>query len=88
MLEYTVEGLLVKRVVELGGLAIKTTPSRGFPDRLVLLPGGRVIFVECKRPRRGRISNHQMWWHERFRTLGIEVAVVRNSADIDQLLAK
>lgn len=50
--ESTVERYLVRRVKELGGLAIKLSPAgmTGLPDRLILLPGARVIFAEVKRP--------------------------------------
>jgi hypothetical protein len=50
VLERDVERKLVKGVAALGGVAYKfTSPAhRGVADRLVLLPGGRVIFVELK----------------------------------------
>jgi hypothetical protein len=76
------------RVRALGGICEKTTVlgSRGFFDRLVVLPGGRVIFVEVKRPKRGVISAHQIERHRRYSALGAAVALVKNSEDIDQLL--
>ena len=42
----------VKAVKEAGGLAMKfVSPGRvGVPDRIVLLPGGRAVFAEIKRP--------------------------------------
>lgn len=50
MLERDVEKKLVKGVTAVGGIAYKfTSPARrGVADRLVVLPGGRVIFVELK----------------------------------------
>ena len=52
------------------------TPGvRGAPDRLVLLPGGVVRFVECK-GRGGRLSASQRREHARLRALGCEVWVV------------
>ena len=52
MREKTVEAKLVAAVKEMGGLAPKFTSPRydGMPDRLVLLPGGKVAFVELKAP--------------------------------------
>lgn len=52
MLEKEIEAHLVRRVKEAGGIAYKfTSPQRrSVPDRLVLMPGGRALFVECKRP--------------------------------------
>ena len=65
---------------------VRVIGRRGFFDRLVLLPGGRVIFAELKRPRRGRLSVHQIRRRDRYLALGAEVAVVKNSADIDALM--
>ena len=52
MLEKEIEQKLVKAVKQKGGLCIKFT-SLGFdgvPDRLVLLPNGRMAFIELKAP--------------------------------------
>jgi len=86
--ESAVEAELRRRVTERGGMCekIMVIGQRGFPDRLVVLPGPRVIFVELKRPRGGRLSPHQREYIARFEALGVAVAVVRNSADIDRLL--
>ena len=50
MRESTVESKLVKAVKLLGGLAPKfVSPGLdGVPDRLVLLPGGKIAFIELK----------------------------------------
>ena len=87
--ECLVERELLIKVKEAGGVAEKVTVlgARGFFDRLVVLPGGRVIFVEVKRPSGGRVSAHQMVRHTRYRLLGAEVALIRNSGDIDRLLS-
>lgn len=52
MLEKDIEQNLVKAVKRIGGLCIKfTSPGMdGVPDRLVLLPEGRMAFVELKAP--------------------------------------
>lgn len=86
--ENFVETCLVQRVKALGGAAEKVTVLgvRGFFDRLIVLPGGRVVFVECKRPSGGRFSAHQILRHARYKNLGAEVAIVRNEEDIDRLL--
>jgi hypothetical protein len=84
-LERAIEAALVKRVTALGGVTIKIMLIRGFPDRLVFLPGGRVVAVETKRPQGGRLSPHQKRWIDRLRGLGIETLVVRNETEIDRL---
>lgn len=54
MRESTVEKHLADRVKRLGGLCWKfVSPNlSGVPDRIVVLPGGRVYFVELKAPGR------------------------------------
>lgn len=52
MREKTVEQKLVRAVKDMGGIATKfVSPGLdGVPDRLILLPGSKVGFVECKAP--------------------------------------
>ena len=50
--EVAVEQPLVKEVKRRGGIAYKlVSPGRrNVPDRLCIMPGGRMFFVECKAP--------------------------------------
>ncbi|MGN1381794.1 MAG: VRR-NUC domain-containing protein [Eubacterium sp.] len=52
MREKEIEMALVRAVRNRGGLAIKfISPGlNGVPDRLVLMPGGRIAFIELKAP--------------------------------------
>lgn len=52
MRERVLEKELVRAVRKSGGLAIKlVSPGwAGAPDRLILMPGGRLAFVELKAP--------------------------------------
>lgn len=77
MSEKLVEQALVSRVKAMGGIPFKfTSPGRrSVPDRLCLLPGGRVIFVECKAPGK-RATELQTREHERLRALGFDVRVI------------
>lgn len=52
MLESEIENKLKKEIETLGGLSLKfTSPGMaGVPDRLVLLPKGKICFVEVKAP--------------------------------------
>jgi len=80
MLERDVEKALVKRVKALGGLCEKfTSPtSRSVPDRIVTMPGGKIIFVELKAPGK-KPTELQERDHERRRSLGCDVRVIDNN---------
>ena len=82
-LEKKVESALVSRIENMGGLCLKFIPSfiSGFPDRLCLLPGGRVYFVELKRPGK-KPRKLQLYWHQKLRDLGLAVLVMDNINDI------
>lgn len=86
-LERDIERALVGMVKRHGGLCLKwVCPGfAGVPDRIVLLPGGRIVFVEVKRPRGGRLSELQMWWHKTIRGLGFQCWVVYSHEDIAKL---
>ena len=86
MLESRIEAALVRRVKALGGMAEKfASPGRrSVPDRLVTLPGGRVIFVELKAP--GKVpTDNQRRDHERRRALGCDVRVIDSLEAVDAL---
>jgi hypothetical protein len=88
--EEHIERELVRRVAQLGGKCLKVTVigRRGFADRLVILPGGRMHLVELKRPRGGRLSPHQHLWRREMMALSVAIVLVKDSADIDELLAQ
>ena len=84
MLERDIEKAFIKRVTELGGMAEKfTSPGRrSVPDRLVTMPGGRIIFVELKRPD-GVATELQLRDHGKRRKLGCDVRLINSIGDID-----
>lgn len=84
MLERKIEQALVYRVKELGGTCEKfVSPGRrSVPDRLVTLPGGKVIFVELKAPG-NKPTEAQLRDHARRRALGCDVRVIDNMDDVD-----
>ena len=85
--ESAIEQYLAERVEAIGGLCIKTTSPglRGFFDRVVVV-GGRVVFVETKRPRGGRVSPQQKALHIRFAAVGAWVELVRSHRAVDALV--
>lgn len=82
MLEKNIEMALCRRVKALGGMADKfVSPSkRSVPDRLVILPGGKIIFVEVKAPGK-KPTPKQALDHQRRRALGCDVRVIDNLQD-------
>ena len=83
-LEKEIERKLREKVAKHGGVCLKwVCPGwSGVPDRIVLLPNGRVMFVELKRPKGGKISPMQVWWAKQLRDLGFWVSFIQNEEDL------
>ena len=77
MLETPIEQALVRRVKSLGGMAEKfqSPQKRSVPDRICLLPKGRIIFVELKASGK-KPTDAQLRDHEKRRLLGCDVRVI------------
>lgn len=89
VLEREVESYLVGQVEKvLGGECVKFIPDykRGWPDRLVVLPGGDVVWVETKTVG-GRVSGSQRVAHMKLRRLGHRVELVWTKEQADDLVA-
>lgn len=86
-LEKEIERKLTAMVERHGGLCLKwVCPGwAGVPDRLILLPGGLVYFVETKRPKGGRLSALQRWWQKRLMSLGFFAGVVWDEENVATL---
>lgn len=86
-LEREIEKKLRKMIERHGGLCLKwVCPGwSGVPDRIILLPGGRVIFAETKRPKGGRVSRLQKWWREKLQSLGFWSVVVWDEENVNTL---
>ena len=70
-----------------GGLALKfTSPGwDGMPDRLALLPGGRMAFVEVKAPGK-KPRPLQLARHRTLRQLGFRVYVLDDEKQIGGII--
>lgn len=93
MTEKQIESRMVRMVRERGGLSYKfVSPGEaGVPDRLVLLPDGRIIFVELK-TLVGSLQRIQRWQIGRMREKGADVRVLHGwdaiRAFVDEVLPK
>lgn len=69
--EKDIERKLVALVKKHHGLCLKwVCPGMGgVPDRIVLLPGAHIHFIELKRPQ-GRPDKRQQWWANKLRSMG------------------
>lgn len=76
--EAKIEEWLVKQIKDMGGIADKfVSPANpGVPDRLIVMPPGKIYFVELK-TEIGRLSNIQKWQRERYAKCGAEVRVIK-----------
>lgn len=87
MREKTIEQKFREAVKAVGGVAVKfTSPGwDGMPDRLALLPGGRMAFVEVKapgkKPRPLQEARHRM-----LRRLGFLVYVLDDERQIGGMI--
>jgi len=75
--EKNIEIALGKWAKKLGCLYLKMDPThaRGIPDRLVVGPGGRVLWLEVKNEN-GRLSAGQVGWGQLLKKIGHDHAVV------------
>ena len=87
MRERQIEQKLVKAVKTAGGIAPKLTSPGfdGMPDRMVLMPGGCIGFVEVKapgeEPRPLQLSRHRL-----LRRLGFKVYVLDSIEQIGGII--
>ncbi|NTZ20916.1 VRR-NUC domain-containing protein [Paenibacillus sp. JMULE4] len=89
MRESMLERRLVREVERIGGLAPKwvSPGNRGVPDRIVILPGGRTVYVEMKAPGKP-LEPLQAKWARTLRKMGHQVYKIDSDADIDQFIAE
>ena len=85
--EKQIEQKLIKAVKNMGGTALKfTSPGfDGMPDRIVLLKGGLIAFIEVKAPGK-KPRALQLKRHEMLRDLGFKVYVLDDEEKIGGIL--
>lgn len=85
--EKTLEAKLRREVEKRGGMAIKFLSQlhRGLPDRIVLLPGGIIYFVELKTTGE-KPTLLQRHCHAALRRLDFQVFVVDSTKAVEDFL--
>lgn len=85
--EKSIEKYLVEECKKIGLLCLKyTNPNQvGYPDRLIIMPEGRVIWVELKSKGK-KPSQVQEYRHEELRSIGHVVKVISSKETVDDLL--
>ena len=84
-MEKDIERYFCRQVKAIGGYAFKwVSPGRrGVPDRIVLLPGGKVWFVELKAAG-GRLSALQRFIGSLLVKLGMNYTVIWTKEQVDE----
>lgn len=87
MREFEIEKYLVRRVKEKKGLAPKwVAPGhRGVPDRIVILPNGKVVFVELKAQHK-KLSPLQLKWASTLKKMNQTCYVLDSKVDVDRFI--
>lgn len=88
-MEVDVEAACRRNAKREGGHLIKFLPwiTTGFPDRILLLPGAWIVFIEFKAPKKG-LRPRQAYWRRILEGLGFRYAVVRTVEQFEWLLTQ
>lgn len=88
MTEKQIEEYLRISVKIVGGRAYKwTSPgNNGVPDRIVVLPKGKIHFVELKKPKGGKTASLQNVQQKRLKKLGANVWQLHTKELIDSFI--
>lgn len=87
MLEKEIEKRMVAEIKKRGGLCYKfVSPCNpGVPDRIVITPAGKVIFVELK-TETGRLSKIQRWQRGELLRRGADVRMLKGWGAIEAFI--
>ena len=87
MREKQIEQKLVQAVRKIGGMCLKFVSPNfdGMPDRLILLPGGKIAFAELKAPGK-KPRPLQLARHKALMKLGFRVYIIDRMEQIGAIL--
>jgi len=60
----------------------------GVPDMVILIEGGKTVFIEMKRKTGGTVSKEQKQWLERLRVLGFDAYVCKGAKEAIEAVQK
>ena len=85
--EKLLERKLNHLVQQRGGWSIKLLSLHitGLPDRVCLLPGGRIFFAEIKTTNKNP-TKIQLLVHRKIEALGFRVLIIKRSEDIKSIV--
>ena len=83
-LERDVERRLAYLVEQAGGICLKHGQD-GWPDRIVMLPGGKIVWVELKRPT-GVTADLQLYRAVQLVKVGQQVVVLRSVPEVNAFI--
>jgi hypothetical protein len=89
-MERKIEARLRNGAKKKGWLALKLVcPGfNGVPDRLVLKPSGKIVFVELKDGVDKDLSPRQKIVHALFKTMGMDVRILKTNEQVDAFLSE
>lgn len=87
MLEKEVEKFLLREVKKIGGISFKfiSPGNAGVPDRIVILPTGKVVFVELKTDK-GKLTRLQEVQIKKISNLGADARVLRGIEGVREFI--
>lgn len=87
MREADLEKRLKTKIESVGGICWKfISPNcRGVPDRIIIMPTGKVLFVELKTDK-GVVAPLQQYRIDKLRALGCDARIIRGRKGVDELL--
>ena len=86
--EKAIEKYLVQEVKAIGGICLKYSNANmvGYPDRVICLHGGKVVWVELKSKGK-KPTKIQTYIHEKLRALGFKVFVIDDLESRDNAIS-
>lgn len=83
--ESKIERTLVMVVLSQNGTPVKIqgVGNKSMPDRMCLFPGGKIWFVETKKPGK-KPDPLQLFTHAKLREMGFKVSVIWNGEQLKQ----